>query len=313
MTAPPGDRPPFAVVTPSYAGDLERCRLLCETLDRHAEAGFEHLVMVADADEPLFRPLAGPHRRILTDAEVLPAWLRPIAHPLRRGRALWISRSASRPVWPMSGWHVQQLRKIAAARHTRAPMLLMADSDTAFFRPVTAVTLTLDGLPRLYVRRGALRLRPDPADPLSGTPRHVSWARLAARLFSGAAPDDSFDDYIGNLVTWRRDAALAMTAALEARHGVEVEALLGRRRTFSEYALYGHYVDHAAEARGLHAPTPLSLCLTLWGGERPDAAALERLAAALEPQHVAVGLQSFIGVPAEDVRAWIARRLAERS
>ncbi len=43
-------------------------------------------------------------------------------------------RSLRYPVWPMSGWHVQQILKLMAHRLTDAPILLMADSDTVFVR-----------------------------------------------------------------------------------------------------------------------------------------------------------------------------------
>jgi hypothetical protein len=46
----------IAFVTPTYAGDFERCRLLCESFDRMAKEDFVHYLLVADHDLALFKP-----------------------------------------------------------------------------------------------------------------------------------------------------------------------------------------------------------------------------------------------------------------
>ncbi len=84
----------LAIITPSYAGDLERCRLLCDTLDRF-EGNWRHLLLVADGDEPTFRRFAGPRRSVIADSAYLPRWLTPLARPFGM-RQRWVSRSITR-------------------------------------------------------------------------------------------------------------------------------------------------------------------------------------------------------------------------
>ena len=52
-----------AMVTASYAPDFERCRLLCETIDRFVTGAPRHYILVEQRDVALFRQLgnARPH------------------------------------------------------------------------------------------------------------------------------------------------------------------------------------------------------------------------------------------------------------
>ena len=44
-----------ALVTASYHKDFERCKLLCETVDRHVSGFTNHYILVEPRDVPLFR------------------------------------------------------------------------------------------------------------------------------------------------------------------------------------------------------------------------------------------------------------------
>ncbi|MGL4243295.1 MAG: DUF6492 family protein, partial [Beijerinckiaceae bacterium] len=104
----------LAIVTPSYAADFARCQLLCDSIDAFAAGDAHHYVLVADHDVALFRQLAGGRRTGLPDSELVPSWLKPMRRPFdRQGRHVWISTDLRRQVRPLSGWHVQQLRKLA--------------------------------------------------------------------------------------------------------------------------------------------------------------------------------------------------------
>ena len=58
---PLGDAPHVdgtaAIVTASYAPDFERCRLLCETIDRFVTGASRHYILVEQRDVALFRQL----------------------------------------------------------------------------------------------------------------------------------------------------------------------------------------------------------------------------------------------------------------
>ena len=102
-----------ALLTPTYERDLPFCALLCESVDRHARSFSKHYLLVPDSDLALFSRFEGPQRAVLPASQFLPAWLRPLPAIIRRQRRQhWWSLRAR----PVSGWHIQQILKIAAAR-----------------------------------------------------------------------------------------------------------------------------------------------------------------------------------------------------
>jgi Family of unknown function (DUF6492) len=296
---PTATKPALAVITPSYAGDLDRFALLCESFDRFAAGDVEHLVMVADHDAALFQPFATPRRRIIMDSQLLPAWLKRVRQPWN-GRSLWISTSLRYPIWPMRGWHIQQIRKLLAARHTTAATLLMADSDTVFIRPVAAANAMLGAATRLF----CIPAHIDPAAP--GHDRHGLWYRGAADLLGLPQPEPPFDDYINNLVTWRRDDAIGLVAHIEKTSRRPMVAALGRYRSFSEYTLYGLYVAHGLGDKAAHASTATALGHTYWSGDALDDQRLAAFLATMQPEQIAFGVQSFTGTDLSVIRRALA-------
>src|SRR5689334_10510496 len=129
---PSADTSSLTLITPSYWRDLGLCQLLCETVDRQLHPFAKHYLVVADDDVPLFSGLNSRHREVLASSDLLPSWLKPLPRFLRRGsrRYWWSFRSK-----PVSGWHVQQLLKFAAAATLPGNRFCVLDSDVAFFRP----------------------------------------------------------------------------------------------------------------------------------------------------------------------------------
>ena len=121
----------YAIATPSYAGDVERCRLLCASIDRFVTGHATHYLLVEDGDVPLFADLEGPRRQVIAESELLPSWLKPRPDPLSLGRRrVWTgARALLKGVPPLRGWHAQQLRKLALPLKSEEDVVLFADSD----------------------------------------------------------------------------------------------------------------------------------------------------------------------------------------
>jgi hypothetical protein len=275
----------IAIITPSYRGDLERCRLLCDSLDRHGGSGWQHLLLVSDQDFEAFKGFQSVRRQVIADSNHMPRWLRPVTLPWSE-KPRWISLSPRHPIWPMSGWHVQQIRKLHAARLTDAPVLLMADSDTVFVKPVTAERLQRGESLRLYRRQGHIT-------GIAEQDKHRIWLSSTAGLLGLPVAPLPADDYINNLVTWRRDLALALVAHIEARAKRPLAAALGRYRSFSEYLLYGQFVDRVLGRDAGHWHSETALGQTYWGGMALDAAALNQFISTMSDEQIAFGIQSF--------------------
>lgn len=273
--------PPAALVTPSYAADFERCRLLCRSVDRHVSGATTHYLLVAGHDVARFRALEGPSRVVVDERDLLPAWLHCVPDPsdLFR-RRIWVSRRTM----PLRGWHVQQLRRLAVAEALDEPTLVYLDSDVVFLKPFDCARFWRDGALRLYRRDGAL--------PQSG--EHPAWARSAGRLLGLPADRTTTHDYIATLIAWRRDAVLAMLRHIEARAGRHWVAAVASTRRYSECMIYGRYVDEVRGGEG-HFPDPDGFCRVYWSGPALSGEGIRAFAAGMAPGQVAVGIQSFVG------------------
>ncbi len=277
-----------ALVTASYLPDLERCRLLCETIDKHVSGHSHHYLLVASNDVASFRALEGPRRTVVDERDLLPGWLRSFPDPLSRFRKrIWLSFRTM----PLRGWHVQQLRRIAIAGHIGEDGLIFCDSDVAFLRPFDCATIWRDGNLRLFRRENGLS-RPDLDD-------QRLWAANAGKTLGLAAAPRH--DYIATVIAWRRDAAVAMCRHIEETTGKQWVAAIGSNRRFSECMLYGRYADEVLQSEG-HFHESNELCRVYWTGPALSDATFAEFLASMTPDQVAIGMQSFIGTDIGRIR-----------
>jgi hypothetical protein len=286
-----------AMATPSYHGDFERCRLLCESVDRFVTGLSMHYLLVNAGDAEMFRSLEGPYRRVMTDAQLLPPWLKAWRDPFSGGKRLvWTGAGAIlRRVPPLRGWHVQQLLKMALPEVISEDVILYADSDVTFLKPYDLTSQDCDGKIRLFRQ---------PKGVTPGMP-HVKWAEAAAISLGVPASALPADDYITSLVTWRRETAVAMLRHIEKNSGRHWIPAVTHQRGFSEWMLYGMFNDIALKVQPDHFHDPLSLAHVVWFEKDVPPAGLGDLRKLLEPGQVAIGIQSFIGFPTEEIRRYL--------
>lgn len=283
-----------AIVTPSYAADLERCRLLCESIDRFVTGFEEHYLLVADHDVALFRELESRNRIVIAERDLLPPWLHSMRDPTSLFRRhIWLSTHTA----PLRGWHVQQLRRIAIAEKISEAALVYCDSDVVFLKPFDVASFWRGGRLRLYRCDGAL--------PLGEGKDHDAWVKNAAEVL-GLPPEARNDhDYISTVIAWRRETVVSMIRHIETLHGRHwVEAIAARRR-FSECILYGRYVDEVLDGRG-HFHDPTQFCRVYWDGPRLSEESLREFVASMTPEQVAIGIQSFTGTDLGTMRNLLA-------
>ena len=286
-----------ALVTPSYAADFERCELLCESVDRFVSSEVDHYILVDNGDYSNFSKLAGRKRHVVNELDILPSWL----HCFRQGfskssRKVWVSTKT----WPMRGWHVQQLRRIAIADYIAHDAILYCDSDMLFVRPFDTQDLWQNGSLRLYRKPHAIN-----TDQLEETALHFDWTRSAATLNGLDEPIFPAHDYINNLVTWRRQHVLDMCKNIEASTGLGWVSAIGRNRSFSECQIYGAHADGVLKGAG-HWHAAEGLCQTYWSGEALTREGVEAFVDKMSDNQVAIGVQSFTNTAPEVLRYLLA-------
>ena len=275
-------------VTPSYALDFERCRLLVESRQACAPE-LDHYIVVDRPDLPLFRALADTRTRIVDSRELLDDEL----HKLWGGNGWWFGKR----VPPLRGWITQQLRKLAMPRLTDCAVLINLDSDVVFTRPFTLDRL-FDGdklgLFEVDYRNDEI----------------CRWSRKAAALTGLHSPTVP-NNYVGMMIGWWSRIVNDLTDRIEHRAGLPWQVALARCHSFSEYMTYGTFVrcGMGLEAAG-HFSDGRMLVQTSWHRDTANRAELERLFAQTSDDAVAVMVHSKDGIAPADYAAFARRNWA---
>lgn len=280
--------PSLSLVTCSYGPDLDRCRVLCESVERHVHGSIEHVLIVPRRDRDAFETLANGRTRVVNAESILPirAWQLPFQ------RRWWLTACSP----PVRGWIMQQVTKLAAVEATDRDAIVFADSDVVFIRPFE---------PGMVFEGDLLRLYRAPGPPPK--PTHQRWHRAAGRLL-GLEPSDWYGaDYIGQLIAWRRDTIRALHDRISRSAGGRPWAsVLCNTLHFSEYILYGVFVEHQLDGQG-HRFTDRELCHCSWHYSVQSSADVAGFFEKIRPDQVAVLVQSNLGIPPEDYTAMLQR------
>ena len=292
---------PVALLTPTYGRDLELCTLLCESVDRHVTSFSKHYLLVPDCDLPLFAHFESARRSVLPASKFLPGWLRPLPRIVqRKRRQFWWSLRAK----PVSGWHVQQFLKIAAAIALPHQRYCILDSDIVFFRDFDLARFEYpNSIPLLHV----------PDEVVASQPRHSRWVVTSHQLLGFPVPKLPATDFIGHIIFWDKETVRAMAARIEAITNLEWVEALCQTREFSEYMLYGYYVQNDPSFTGRHSLTARTQCISYWDQPKLSKGDLNRLLRGADRNDVAFSVASFSGTPVQTIRAAIEETRSVRA
>jgi hypothetical protein len=264
----------MVVLTPSFAGDFELCAGLNRSLLQFAPGDVQHQIFVSPADLDLFERLAGDRTTIRRKDSVLPksfCWV-----PFLRSAAMMNLR---RPFPPVRGWIVQQLVKLAATAAADADVVLLVDSDVEFVRPFSAEQFVRDGIVRFY-------RKPDEVD--ERLPRHMLWHHAARALLGLPPPPPTLlPDYVTALVPWDPAVVRRLLARVEEVSGRRWTDALAAQLHFSEYTLYGVFLDSLTSDPAASYVGETSLCHEWYGTEPLHEAELNSFVDAIRPDDVA--------------------------
>lgn len=231
----------LAIVTKSYRPDFERCRLLCRSIDRFVPDTVDHYLIIDRKDFSLFKPLKTSRRKIVISEQMLPKWLLKIPFSKR----WWLSYKSL----PVRGWIVQQIVKLSVSDNIDSDVYMFVDSDIFFIKSIS---------PELFINNDRVRLF---RVPNSGKgQRHLLWHKFAGRIL-GLEPADYYgSDFIGPLVTWRRDVLRQLHSHMSIRSGKQWQLSLARTLHFSEYILYGLFSEYILGDKSGHFFDKTDLC-----------------------------------------------------
>jgi hypothetical protein len=280
-----------ALLTASYAKDVDRFSLLSESIDTWLTGYTRHYVLVNDEDVPLFQRFASDKRIIVPASRYLPKWLFALPSALHQftSRRVWLSLLSS----PVHGWHIQQILKIAGVLNASEQRVLILDSDNLFFREFDVARHAGAEKTPLFVTPKAIS---------ADHPLHGVWLRTIDQLLGISERSFPADDYVGNALVWDRDAVRAMTAAIKSATGTNWVLALCRKKKFSEYLLYGNFVANSPRHLSAHRVTEDSVAVSHWDDTRLDRRAIEALMRAATPAQAALCIQSYSSTSIDDIR-----------
>jgi hypothetical protein len=263
----------FAIITPSYGPDFERAELLANSVKELVSADVEHLLLVDRRDVPQFNVLRGPRTRVLEVESILPWWIRRMPG----ARRWWLSLKTL----PIRNWILQQVVKLSVGEHIDADNYLFVDSDVSFIRPFN---------PNEFVdSENNLRLFRVPNAARQES--HFRWHRTAARLLGLPSTDYFGANYIGNIISWRRDVLTQLYRHIEKSTGRSWKSAVCSSLHLSEYILYGIFVEHVLKGAG-HYYQEQAHCHISWDYDVSTQAGLDQFIAETRPEHVAVMVSS---------------------
>lgn len=239
----------LAVITPSYEPDFGLCQDLNRSVLENAPETVHHHIIVPRRDLGLFARLAGPRTHIRCEADFLPSSF--VSVPFSK-----FTVNVRRPFPPVRGWILQQVVKLAAAATFDDDAVVLVDSDIEFIRPFT---------PHTFVRQGVVRFYRKPNADDESLPRHLIWHQVARKLLGlPPAGPPPYPNYVSSLLAWDPVIVRRMLSRISDTTGRPWPTSVGAQLHFSEWTLYGVYVDHLAGAPADSFCSDHSLCHAYW-------------------------------------------------
>jgi hypothetical protein len=271
----------LSVITKSFKPDFELCSDLHQSVLNSFPNWVHHDIIVPHSDVKLFGRLAGPRAHIRCETDLLPRSFVPI--PFTD-----ITVNLDRLFPPVRGWVLQQVVKLAAVAASEADVVLLVDSDVEFVRPVTIETFVRDGVVRFYRK---------PHDIDEKLPRHIAWHRTARALLGLPAVEPPYNDYISSPLACDPAIVRQMLARVTATTGRPWTTAIAAQLHFSEWTLYGVFVDDVIGAPANSFASNDPLCLVYWDNTPLSRDGAVDFLRSLRPTDIAAVIQSKSRTP----------------
>lgn len=274
--------------TPSFIGDLDRAVWLRRSLRTFFRGHANHIMAVPHRDLPDFRRVLGYEADLMLVAQedlADPCFYPDRLHRLTAKFApsqLWrLQNHAGRP-----GWIIQQIVKLNSPSLVSAGAIIFLDSDLFFFRPFD--------LNNLGIEKNRMLVRIVPETESARHRHHIVKAREILALPAGGETEQT---YMGYPAIWYADWVRQMHSHLEQISGKYWQHTLFDAGHFSEYTLYGIYLEEVLQPKCL---TIRDKRFNLMAWDRDSFVKLKT--AMLQPgfhadEHISLVIQSNIGIP----------------
>ncbi|NJL62388.1 MAG: hypothetical protein HC903_11800 [Methylacidiphilales bacterium] len=244
----------FCIMTPSYAPDFHRCKVLAWSVQAFVSPLVKHYIIVPEADVSLFKQIEQPNVEVITVESILPVWIKRIPWL----NSLWFSRKHFGKNFLIRGWIIQQIIKLATAEYLTEDVFVIVDSDIAFIRPFDLQNFIDDEKVRLFKV---------PAESSVQSEIGNRWYRTAHNLLGLENFTLPVPGYIAPIITWRRDNLLKLYEYIEKQTGKKWIEAVCDGWDLSEYMIYGVFVEKVLQETSGHYYNSKRLSHEYWSTE----------------------------------------------
>ncbi|AFY35656.1 DUF6492 family protein [Calothrix sp. PCC 7507] len=273
----------FGIITPSYAPDFERCKLLSWSIQNFISPAVTHYIIVDARDLPLFRQLKSPNTEIIAVESMLPWWIQRL--PLVKNG--WLSLKT---VF-IRNWLLQQIVKLAVAQHINKDIFVFVDSDVTFIRPFNLQSFVREDQTRLFRVPNQYN-----REFVTKYPRFEKWRQTASNLLGINQSKLPTSGYVGNIITWRHDNLLKLYEHIEKVSGRGWMKTICGSLHLSEYILYGIFVDQVLQDKSGHYYDSERICHEYWSNKSMSDQQLQKFFAETLPEDKAVMISAKAGI-----------------
>ena len=286
------DKFTFGIITPSYAPDYERCKLLNHSIKKFSTDPVNHHIIIDQRDYNLFYQLKSETTHIITKESILPWWIKRVPF----SKKLWFSFKTL----PLRGWLVQQIIKIASSLYINEDVSVFIDSDVVFVRPFK--------LEDLLISNGKVRLFRDVEGNDMQKQWHLKWHKSASQILGLSNVNMIIPDYIDQIVSWRKDRVIQLCQHIESVSGLSWIETLCNFWNLSEYVLYGIFIERILQEKSGHNFENNHICHNYWFNKALPPKELESFINAIEPDQVAIMISAKSNMTVESYRSLLEER-----
>lgn len=276
----------YAIITPSFKNDYERCKLLVKSIQLFAPTNIKHYIIIDNKDEKLFRPLKQSNTILLLKEDILPWWIKKTSFKIN-GKGIWINLKGN----IIRGWIIQQIIKIGIANHISEDVLVYMDSDEFLVRRINFEEIfEKDGKVMLFRKAGETE---------------INWDKTVSKLLHISLDNCRNIGYVEHPVIWLRQNVLKLQKYLEEKNKKNWINAISNNWHFSEYQLYGNFIDNIIknESDHFYSDNSISLKHNFLNGNPPkklNKKELKDFFLKLNESHFSAMISSAAGIPVKD-------------
>ncbi|WP_420428334.1 DUF6492 family protein [Algiphilus sp.] len=237
--------PSLCLLTPTWSGDRQHFDVLSASLARSALAELPHFAVVQSEDMDAFAGSGGPSTRLVPSSDILPSgvdrrrqqarrWASALGRAGTRLSGSLALRTGGWPSWVhYTGWHTQQITKLAFAAQSDFDTVVVMDSDVVVLPHASTSDFVSENARALCYQAD------QPASAFGG--KRGNWNRQAHALLDVPYdPQNYFDTSFETPFVLHTESLRALMRWLEKRYDQPWwQVLLAQPvRRWSEFATY---------------------------------------------------------------------------